>query len=88
MKEGCFLQKSQNLQRFIGAGATPGNLTAHLSRAAVLFSRLRQEAPTGADPTLFPPFVVRWVAIVVEDLQHLARLQLLFRAFDVLLHVL
>ena len=69
-------------------GGYAGEFGSYLSKAAVLFSRLREEAPTGADPTLFPPFVVRWVAIVVEDLQRLARLLLQLLVFDVLLHVL
>ena len=69
-------------------GGYAGEFGSYLSKAAVLFSRLREEAPTGADPTLFPPFVVRWVAIVVEDLQRLARLLLQLLVFDVLLHEL
>ena len=71
-------------------GGYAGEFGSYLSKAAVLFSRLREEAPTGADPTLFPPFVVRWVAIVVEDLQRLARLlqQLQPLVFDTLLLVL
>jgi len=81
MKGGCFLQKSQNLQRFIGAGGDAGDFGSHLSRAAVLFSRLYEGS--GHVDRLFPHPDIRWVATVVEEERWLLRARLLL-VFDVL----
>ena len=84
-----FLTKNRrNCNVLSEPGATPGISAATFRGRRFFLAGPEREAPTGADPTLFPPFVVRWVAIVVEDLQRLARLLLQLLVFDVLLPVL
>ena len=79
-----FLTKNAEIATLAEPGGDAGDFGSHLSRAAVLSGRARTGGPTGPTPSLFPPPVVRWVAIVVEDLQCLARVLLRLLVFDAL----